>query len=536
MELVYLYIEKYKNIEKQGFNFSPKFRCEYNPENKNLTIEKKDNNLENFFGNNINITAIVGENGSGKSSILEAILKVIEQDETEQIKVILVFKKINNEIKYTSTIIELDIKTDIEKGTLPDNTVFADYDFIDNNLSCYFINYGTFALDKSLIVNLILAEYGRHNKIDFLELSTFMYIPTKIEIKLKDLNLMLEENISFIASDKERKLAKQIYKSISDSYHQFLFICYIRSNKTFNSDILDNKDKLLEECKENKGYINNNIYWKYFISFTVEKIFNIQDLTDEQKNIWITKNGFPHFFDFDLIDKKDRRYNNLSQGEKHLFAILLNLHFLGGNPNPIFLLDEPDNSLHPNWQKALINEIYLLFKNRKTNIHLILTSHSPFILSDLPKENVIFLEQYKQDDDEVQNSSQQVGNCKNVTNSKELQTFGQNIHTLLSDSFFMKDGLMGDFAKSKIEKIKKCYDKVKPLKKDDDKTSFIQKYKNKKINFKQTQKIIGEPYLKVAVQNWLDEIEIILYGKDKALDNKIKELQELQKELENAKS
>jgi hypothetical protein len=29
MELVYLWVEKYKNIENQGFNFSPRFECEH---------------------------------------------------------------------------------------------------------------------------------------------------------------------------------------------------------------------------------------------------------------------------------------------------------------------------------------------------------------------------------------------------------------------------------------------------------------------------------------------------------------------------
>ena len=29
MELVYLWIEDYKNIKKQGFNFSPQFDCKY---------------------------------------------------------------------------------------------------------------------------------------------------------------------------------------------------------------------------------------------------------------------------------------------------------------------------------------------------------------------------------------------------------------------------------------------------------------------------------------------------------------------------
>lgn len=31
MELVYLWIEDYKNIQKQGFNFSPNFHVEFTP-------------------------------------------------------------------------------------------------------------------------------------------------------------------------------------------------------------------------------------------------------------------------------------------------------------------------------------------------------------------------------------------------------------------------------------------------------------------------------------------------------------------------
>lgn len=74
MELVYLWVESYKNIEKQGFNFSPRFRCEYDEDIKELNIIDKDETGEfypkNFFGENINVTAIVGENGSGKSSLV----------------------------------------------------------------------------------------------------------------------------------------------------------------------------------------------------------------------------------------------------------------------------------------------------------------------------------------------------------------------------------------------------------------------------------------------------------------------------------
>jgi len=72
MELVYLWVEEYKNIYKQGFNFSPRFTCEYDEESNELKIEKKEH--VSIFPENINVTAIVGENGSGKSSLIEGTL------------------------------------------------------------------------------------------------------------------------------------------------------------------------------------------------------------------------------------------------------------------------------------------------------------------------------------------------------------------------------------------------------------------------------------------------------------------------------
>ena len=58
MELVYLWVEEYKNIIGQGFNFSPRFECSYDEEKEELTInENKD--YVSIFPENINVTAIV---------------------------------------------------------------------------------------------------------------------------------------------------------------------------------------------------------------------------------------------------------------------------------------------------------------------------------------------------------------------------------------------------------------------------------------------------------------------------------------------
>ncbi len=144
-----------------------------------------------------------------------------------------------------------------------------------------------------------------------------------------------------------------------------------------------------------------------------------------------------------MIDEEHRRYNHLSHGEQMIFGQLLNIYFYSkSNNNLIFLLDEPEIALHPDWQKKYLNEVITLLNLLKKHYHFIFTTHSPFLISDLPNENVIFLEKDKK-----------TGECINTTKTVNINSFGANIHTLLSHGFFMKDGLMGEFAKEKINTI-----------------------------------------------------------------------------------
>jgi len=157
-------------------------------------------------------------------------------------------------------------------------------------------------------------------------------------------------------------------------------------------------------------------------------------------------------------------------------------------------LDEVEFGLHPDWQKRFVEAVFFAVKDCSKTINLFFATHSPFILSDLPKENVIFLK-----------------NGKQVY--PDIQTFGANIHTLLSHGFFMEDGLMGEFAKGKIDEVIHYLNgKNSPIKDDDEAQRYIH--------------IIGEPILKHQLQKMLDS---------KKLD-KLQEIDVLKTQIETLKN
>ena len=128
------------------------------------------------------------------------------------------------------------------------------------------------------------------------------------------------------------------------------------------------------------------------------------------------------------------------------------------NPNDIYdrgvecdsvllFVDEADLTFHPEWQRRLIHiltaflpAIYSRDCGVK-DLQLVLTTHSPLMLGDVPRENIHFL-------------------CRTDNGSlnqviKKNETFGQNIHTILKESFFLENGTVGQFAANKINAMAK---------------------------------------------------------------------------------
>ncbi len=462
MELVYLWVEDYKNIQKQGFNFSPRFRCEYDEDTKELNIVDKDETGEfypkNFFGDNINVTAIVGENGSGKTSILKYIEELINNELLVEI-IKLLDKDLNiDEANKKNYLICFNV----------DNTLVLYSDIEDIHSSANFSKLDSLK-ELSLNTKFIHSDCTLKNHDDTINIQNYDTDEILLNYLGKNLcNIPIKyEYIKFYIPksrfDYYLKKIANIIKEKELSYQDYL------SNLSLFDKIDLSKEEmkdltLFKECQlfsQSEFYKNNN-----------DKILHYKEVDITSLKKYSKDLKFFYFNDNNIS------LEELSHGEKILFLLIATIYNLIDNTkesNIFLFLDELELSLHPQWQKNFISyHLNNLFKFRDKNISIFFSTHSPFILSDLPKENIIFLEKGKQvypfDDGK--------------------QTFGANIHTLLSHGFFMKDGLMGEFAKSKIDDVINYLNGKESEIKDDNSAQNI-------IN------IIGEPIIKRELQRML---------------------------------
>lgn len=115
----------------------------------------------------------------------------------------------------------------------------------------------------------------------------------------------------------------------------------------------------------------------------------------------------------------------------------------------LVFLDEAETTMHPEWQRAIVRNLIWFFERFTVGlkVHVVFSTHSPIILSDVPKGNVSYL---------FKTRMSPLGGalCDAATmrmNSEALHnTFGANIYDLYRLSFSLQEGTIGAFATQKI--------------------------------------------------------------------------------------
>ena len=270
-----------------------------------------------------------------------------------------------------------------------------------------------------------------YNFIKNLDTSDYLHFDLGIEIDpIKDLDIF-SATLYFFEHQKWTKSSK--FKIVDFIKHTFEMIDD-PNNKTRNEH---NNNTLTTSNKVSVTELLSNYEW-YIQSLPVsrkEGFINVEwrDLSSGQKAI-------VDLYSRLLYAKQIILEKNAKEKEKAEKSI-----------NYVYiLLDEAEIGYHPEWQREYLKKIelflsYLFMGSEKslffnTKIQIILASHSPFLASDLPKSNIVFLEKGETD-------------LFKVKSIDHEQTLGANIHTLLSDSFFMHKGLIGLKVESKLYEI-----------------------------------------------------------------------------------
>ena len=104
------------------------------------------------------------------------------------------------------------------------------------------------------------------------------------------------------------------------------------------------------------------------------------------------------------------------------------------------ILDEAEICFHPEYQRLFVSRLLFMIKSLHLNnfcaFNIIIATHSPFILSDIPRDNILYLD-------------------KGVAQSREdfIKPLAANISDILYQSFFLRKGFIGEWARTKINSV-----------------------------------------------------------------------------------
>ena len=305
-------------------------------------------------------------------------------------------------------------------------------------------------------------------------------------ISLKqDLKMLIE---SAIWEEKEEKYNNSAYSSREELKQEIAINDFFR-NLILNISKIETKNLLLKIIGQSKELLNG-------IS-----ILHYELLGEYSSGQQLLLSFYSRF----LYAK-----NEILENEKYEFGI--------SGETIIIFIDEGETSLHPEWQRVYFERMrtYLSDLFKDYTIQLILISHSPFVISDIPKENILFL------------TKDENGNANQIEIDTD-ETFGANIHELLINSFFMKSS-MGEFVENKIKKIINFYYQVIENQSVESLIKLKREYQDYKLEFQYIVNSVGDEIIRNILTNHIESIEKKLFPKN-YVDIRINELEEELKHL-----
>lgn len=229
--------------------------------------------------------------------------------------------------------------------------------------------------------------------------------------------------------------------------------------------IADDDSHITYKLRQCKRFVENSVYDRTSGGHEIilEDIHANQPITSYEKAFSLLP---PPFYDIDVIFEKDEEQANIELGETFTFksmssgerqlmyslsSILYHIQNLDSVTGDEFravykninlVLDEVELYSHPEYQRTFIADLldrlsWLDITYPIESVNILLVTHSPFILSDIPKNNILYLRKGKTE-----------------TETKDfVNPLGANVNDILHQSFFLENGFMGKHIQNKIESL-----------------------------------------------------------------------------------
>lgn len=423
LELVYFFIPDYTVFKEFGISLFPKYtitvnKFDFNNETINITINEKENFVDLFQKEQINLKIICGKNGSGKTTLLKLIsgeiqpafyhrrkrsnakellekpsklaheLAKIDEPDTRYDCIYIFKDKKNNFISNKKTIINYKNKTHYLDST-------------DNHISftakTVCVTHKNMEIQDFSIDNNIVGYFRDHSSVFKGILPDSMPLFTHFEISLKDFHSetddLLNSNLKKVLSVYEKQdllslfnsnwilyyylnclrdsayeyfvngISEQLKESGSDDFLEViewsLFnvtkLSYDELNKELNEII--NRDYLLKDFDAVQAKINS-------ISKKIEKLICLA--IGEEYNLTFGFRSFIKFTGYFYNNGKKRYFNNLSTGEQLQFIYRYQIfHSMYQKERLYWYIDEPEEGLHPEWCRTFIRDYLNAYENIK---------------------------------------------------------------------------------------------------------------------------------------------------------------------------
>jgi restriction system-associated AAA family ATPase len=229
-------------------------------------------------------------------------------------------------------------------------------------------------------------------------------------------------------------------KTDTDWELELFFWVNIETRKAFNSTF-KRADELLRQLYF-LNLLNNELISKKLRTIIANaKSGTFENLSEELPKFEAKKLIFRiHDIQFMKSTKKIVHYRKLSDGE-HQFLQIFGALLLLDLPGALILLDEPETHFNPEWRSKFVDLVDSSLDNSREQ-EILITTHSPFIVSDCCKENVF---KFRRDNKGV---------IKKAINP-DFDTLGASINLITMKVFDKTETISQNIQKSFIEIIRK---------------------------------------------------------------------------------